>query len=145
MDINMKKIIMISLLIASSLTYAQTPTVLPDIVKLQGPYNVSIEQVQRSDVHLYIPDGGVATISLEGNDTFDTATDNTNQLTPKIHKSGKTVLIKSDVNNGLSFSMSLVTKCGKSVSLTIHGLSNKSKPEDVKPKLFITDSNCIPL
>ena len=138
----MIKIITSSLLLASSLTYAQTPSILPDIVKLQGPYTISMELVQKSDVHLYIPDGGVATISLEGNDVFDTATDNTNQLISEIHKSGKTVLVKSEANGGASYSMGLVTKCGKAISITIHGLSNQTKPKTVKPKLFITSANC---
>ena len=59
----MIKIIASSLLLASSLTYAQAPSKLPDIVQLQGPYSISMAQVQKSDVHLYIPSGGVATIS----------------------------------------------------------------------------------
>jgi len=138
----MKKITATSLLLASSLTYAQTPLILPDIVKLQGPYSISMELVQKSDVHLYIPDGGVATISLEGDDVFDTATDNTNYISAVIHKSGKAVLVKSDANGGYSYSIGLVTKCGKAVSVTIHGLPASTKPKTVKPKLFITSANC---
>ena len=138
----MKKIITSFLLLTSFIVSAQTPSTIPDIVKLQGPYNISMELVQKSDVHLYIPDGGVATISLEGNDSFDTATDNTNRISAEIHKSGKAVLVKSDADGGYSYSIGLVTKCGKAISVTIHGLSPSTKPETVKPKLFITSANC---
>jgi len=122
---------------------ANTPITLPDVVQLQGPYNATMAEVQASDVHLYVPDYGVATITLEGNDTFDTFTSNTQEIKGEIHKTGKTVLIKSRVSAGHSMSLGIVTKCGKGISITIHGLSYKeAEPAQIKPKLFINSANC---
>ena len=139
---NMRKLLVLSLLSASSSVIAQDTKTTPDLVQLQGTYNASIEQVQQSVVNMYVPDGGVAVIDITGKDRFLSYTKNTNQLKAEIKSSGKTVAIKSDVDNGYTHTLSLETLCGRSVSVNIVGLTSKVTPDKIKPKLLISALSC---
>jgi hypothetical protein len=138
----MKKLLILSLLITSSLANAQEVTTTPDVVQLQGSYNATIDQVQKSVVNMYVPDGGVAVIDITGQDRFLSYTKNTNQMSVEIKSAGKTVAIKSDVDNGYTQTISIETLCGRSVSVNIIGLSSKTTPDTIKPKLLISTPSC---
>tara|TARA_R110002060_G_scaffold23774_1_gene32358 strand:+ start:180 stop:596 length:417 start_codon:yes stop_codon:yes gene_type:complete len=138
----MKKLLTLPLLITSSLINAQEVTTTPDVVQLQGSYNATIEQVQKSVVNMYVPDGGVAVIDITGQDRFLSYTKNTNQMSVEIKSAGKTVAIKSDVDNGYTQTISIETLCGRSVSVNIIGLSSKTTPDTIKPKLLISAPSC---
>ena len=131
-----------SLILVSGFALAQTPKTVPDIVQLQGSYNATIEQIQQSVVNMYVPDGGVAVIDITGQDRFLSYTKNTNYLKPEIKSSGKTVSIKSDVDDGYTHTLALETLCGRSVSVNIIGLSSKNTPDKIKPKLLISAKGC---
>ena len=139
----MKKLIIILLLFPLFDANAESDKLLPDLVQLNAPYNATMEVVKKSDVHIYLPHGSVATISLDGSAKFDTATSHTVYLSTEIHKSGKSVLVKSKVKSGNAFSIGLVTTCGETVSVTIHGLANSVDPLLIKPRLHIASANCI--
>ena len=138
----MRKLLVLSLLSASSSVIAQDTKTTPDLVQLQGTYNASIEQVQQSVVNMYVPDGGVAVIDITGQDRFLSYTKNTNQMGVEIKSSGKTVAIKSDVNDGDTYPLSIETLCGRSVSVNIIGLTSEVTPDKIKPKLLISASSC---
>jgi hypothetical protein len=138
----MKKLLILSLLITSSLANAQKVTTTPDVVQLQGSYNATIEQVQKSVVNMYVPDGGVAVIDITGQDRFLSYTKNTNQMSVEIKSAGKTVAIKSDVDNGYTQTISIETLCGRSVSVNVIGLTSKTTPDTIKPKLLISAPSC---
>lgn len=138
----MLRLLVPSLLVVSGFTLAQTPKTTPDVVQLQGSYNASIKQVQQSVVNMYVPDGGVAVIDITGQDRFLSYTKNTNYLKADIKSSGKTVAIKSDVDDGYTQTLSLETLCGRSVSVNIIGLSSKVTPDNIKPKLLISAPSC---
>ena len=138
----MKKLIALPFLITSTIAFAQTPITASDVVQLQGPYNATIEQVQKSVVNMYVPDGGVAVIDITGQDRFLSYTKNTNQMSVEIKSAGKTVAIKSDVDNGYTQTISIETLCGRSVSVNIIGLSSKTTPDTIKPKLLISAPSC---
>ncbi|SQH77829.1 exported protein of unknown function [Shewanella benthica] len=138
----MIKILSLLLILASGFSLAQTPQVVSDVVQLQGPYSASIEQVQKSVVNMYIPDGGVAVIDITGQDRFVSYTKNSTSLDVEIKSSGKTVSIKSSVDNGYTNTLSVETLCGRSVSINIIGLSSKVTPETIKPKLLILAPSC---
>lgn len=138
----MLKIITPILILASGLALAQTPKTVPDVVQLQGSYSAAIEQVQKSVVNMYVPDGGVAVIDITGQDRFLSYTKNTNYLKAEIKSSGKTVAIKSDVDDGYTQTLAFETLCGRSVSVNIIGLSSKVTPETIKPKLLISAPSC---
>ena len=139
---NMLKLLTPVLLLTSGFALAQTPKTVPDVVQLQGTYNATIEQVQKSVVNMYVPDGGVAVIDITGKDRFLSYTKNTNQMGVEIKSSGKTVAIKSDVNDGDTYPLSIETLCGRSVSVNIIGLTSEVTPNKIKPKLLISASSC---
>ena len=64
------------------------------------------------------------------------------KLAHQIKSSGKTVAIKSDVDNGYTHTLSLETLCGRSVSVNIVGLTSKVTPDKIKPKLLISALSC---
>ena len=138
----MKKLLIVSLLIIASLANAQEVTTTPDVVQLQGSYNATIEQVQQSVVNMYVPDGGVVVIDITGQDRFLSYTKNTNQMSVVIKSAGKTVAIKSDVDNGYTQTIALETLCGRSVSVNVIGLTSKTAPDTIKPKLLISAPSC---
>lgn len=139
---NMNKFLALSVSLVSGFALAQTPKEVSDVVQLQGSYNASIEQVQKSVVNMYVPDGGVTVIDITGQDRFLSYTKNTNYLKADIKSSGKTVTIKSDVDDGYTQTLSLETLCGRSVSVNIIGLSSKVTPDNIKPKLLISAPSC---
>jgi flagellar biosynthesis/type III secretory pathway M-ring protein FliF/YscJ len=138
----MLKFLSLILLFTSSFALAETPKTVSDVVQLQGSYNATIEQVQQSVVNMYVPDGGVAVIDITGQDRFLSYTKNTNQMNVEIKSAGKTVAIKSDVDNGYTQTISIETLCGRSVSVNIIGLSSKTTPDTIKPKLLISAPSC---
>jgi len=139
---NMIKLFSPSLFLISGFALAQTPKAVSDIVQLQGPYNATMEQVQKSVVNMYVPDGGVVVIDMTGQDRFLSFSKNTTYLKPEIKSSGKTVSVKSDVDDGYTQTLALETLCGRSVSVNIIGLSSKVTPDTIKPKLLITAPSC---
>lgn len=136
-----KSIIMGALLCASALVSANEK-LLPSLVQLNEPYTANMDLVIQSDVHIYVTYGSTATVSLEGTAVFDSAVVNTTRLSTTIHKSGKSVLIKNNANAGDAFSLGLVTNCGQTVSITVHGLANDVDANLIKPKLHILAANC---
>jgi flagellar biosynthesis/type III secretory pathway M-ring protein FliF/YscJ len=138
----MLKFLSLILLFTSSFALAETPKTVSDVVQLQGSYNATIEQVQQSVVNMYVPDGGVAVIDITGQDRFLTYTKNTNQMNVEIKSAGKTVAIKSDVDNGYTQTISIETLCGRSVSVNIIGITSKTTPDTIKPKLLISAPSC---
>ena len=138
----MRKFLPLLLLLLSGLTLADTPKIVSDVVQLQGSYNATIEQVQQSVVNMYVPDGGVVVIDITGQDRFLSYTKNTNQMSVEIKSAGKTVAIKSDVDNGYTQTIAIETLCGRSVSVNIIGLSSKVTPDTIKPKLLISALSC---
>ena len=138
----LKSVLFASVFMSFTVT-ANTPTLVKDVVQLQGPYNVSMDELKSSIVHLWVPDNGVAFVALEGADKFDAFQKNTSALSGDIHETGKVVTIKSSVNDGDLSSVGLTTKCGKSISIVIHGIKNDGiKPDQIKPRLFINSANC---
>jgi flagellar biosynthesis/type III secretory pathway M-ring protein FliF/YscJ len=138
----MLKFLSLILLFTSSFALAETPKTVSDVVQLQGSYNATIEQVQKSVVNMYVPDGGVAVIDITGQDRFLSYTKNTNQMSVEIKSAGKTVAIKSDVDNGYTQTISIETLCGRSVSVNIIGITSKTTPDTIKPKLLISAPSC---
>ncbi|QQX80734.1 hypothetical protein JK628_02345 [Shewanella sp. KX20019] len=136
------KLLALPLIIVSGFSLAQTPQVVSDVVQLQGPYSASIDQVQKSVVNMYVPDGGVAVLDITGQDRFVSYTKNSSSLALEIKSSGRTVSIKSNVDNGHTHTLAVETLCGRSVSINIIGLSSKITPETIKPKLLISAPSC---
>ncbi|UUO22396.1 hypothetical protein FGD67_03620 [Colwellia sp. M166] len=138
----MLKLLIPVLLLSSGLTLAQTPKTVSDVVQLQGSYNATIEQVQKNVVNMYVPDGGVAVLDITGQDRFLSYTKNTTYMKVEIKSSGKTVAIKSDVDDGYTYSLAVETLCGRSISVNIIGISSKNTPDKIKPKLLISAPSC---
>ena len=138
----MLKLLIPVLLLSSGLTLAQTPKTVSDVVQLQGSYNATIEQVQKNVVNMYVPDGGVAVLDITGQDRFLSYTKNTTYMKVEIKSSGKTVAIKSDVDDGYTYSLAIETLCGRSISVNIIGISSKNTPDKIKPKLLISAPSC---
>jgi len=139
---NMLKFLTPALLLTSGFSLAQTPRTVSDVVQLQGSYNATIEQVQKNVVNMYVPDGGVVVIDITGQDRFLSYTKNTNQMNIEIKSAGRTVAIKSDVNDGTTYPLAIETLCGRSISVNIIGLSSKVTPDTIKPKLLISAPSC---
>lgn len=139
---NMLKLLTPILLLTSGLALAQTAKIVPDVVQLQGSYNATIEQVQNNVVNMYVPDGGVAVLDITGQDRFLSYTKNTTYMNVEIKSSGKTVAIKSDVDDGYTYSLAIETLCGRSISVNIIGISSKNTPDKIKPKLLISAPSC---
>ena len=138
----MLKLLIPVLLLSSGLTLAQTPKTVSDVVQLQGSYNATIEQVQKNVVNMYVPDGGVAVLDITGQDRFLSYTKNTTYMKVEIKSSAKTVAIKSDVDDGYTYSLAVETLCGRSISVNIIGISSKNTPDKIKPKLLISAPSC---
>jgi hypothetical protein len=138
----MLKLLTPILVLSSGLALAQTPKAVSDVVQLQGSYNATIEQVQNNVVNLYVPDGGVAVLDITGQDRFLSYTQNTTYMKVEIKSSGKTVAIKSDVDDGYTYSLAIETLCGRSISVNIIGISPKNTPDKIKPKLLISAPSC---
>jgi hypothetical protein len=138
----MLKLLIPVLLLGSGLTLAQTPKTVSDVVQLQGSYNATIEDVQKNVVNMYVPDGGVAVLDITGQDRFLSYTKNTTYMNVEIKSSGKTVAIKTDVDDGYTHTLAIETLCGRSISVNIIGLSSKVTPDTIKPKLLITAPSC---
>jgi len=138
----MLKISTFILLLTSGFVFAQTPKTVSDIVQLQGSYNTTIEEVQKNVVNMYVPDGGVAVLDITGQDRFLSYTQNTNYMKVEIKSSGKTVAIKSDVDDGYTYSLAIETLCGRSISVNIVGISSNTTPDKIKPKLLISAPSC---
>jgi len=142
MERKMLKISTFILLLTSGFVFAQTPKTVSDIVQLQGSYNTTIEEVQKNVVNMYVPDGGVAVLDITGQDRFLSYTQNTNYMKVEIKSSGKTVAIKSDVDDGYTYSLAIETLCGRSISVNIVGISSNTTPDKIKPKLLISAPSC---
>jgi hypothetical protein len=142
MERKMLKISTFILLLTSGFVFAQTPKTVSDVVQLQGSYNVTIEEVQKNVVNMYVPDGGVAVLDITGQDRFLSYTKNTTYMKVEIKSSGKTVAIKSDVDDGYTYSLAIETLCGRSISVSIIGLSSNITPDKIKPKLLISAPSC---
>ena len=138
----MLKLLTPILVLSSGLALAQTPKTVSDVVQLQGSYNATIEDVQKNVVNMYVPDGGVAALDITGQDRFLSYTKNTTYMKVEIKSSGKTVAIKSDVDDGYTYSLALETLCGRSISVNIIGISSKNTPDKIKPKLLISAPSC---
>lgn len=139
---NMLKLLTPILVLSSGLALAQTPKTVSDVVQLQGSYNATIEDVQKNVVNMYVPDGGVAVLDIRGQDRFLSYTKNTTYMNVEIKSSGKTVAIKSDVDDGYTYSLAIETLCGRSISVNIIGISSKNTPDKIKPKLLISAPSC---
>ena len=139
---NMLKLLTPILVLSSGLALAQTPKTVSDVVQLQGSYNATIEDVQKNVVNMYVPDGGVAVIDITGQDRFLSYTKNTTYMNVEIKSSGKAVAIKSDVDDGYTYSLAIETLCGRSISVNIIGISSKNTPDKIKPKLLISAPSC---
>lgn len=139
---NMLKLLTPILVLSSGLALAQTPKTVSDVVQLQGSYNATIEDVHKNVVNMYVPDGGVAVLDITGQDRFLSYTKNTTYMNVKIKSSGKTVAIKSDVDDGYTYSLAIETLCGRSISVNIIGISSKNTPDKIKPKLLISAPSC---
>ena len=139
---NMLKLLTPILVLSSGLALAQTPKTVSDVVQLQGSYNATIEDVQKNVVNMYVPDGGVAVLDITGQDRFLSYTKNTTYMNVEIKSSGKTVAIKSDVDDGYTYSLAIETLCGRSISVNIIGISSKNTPDKIKPKLLISAPSC---
>ena len=139
----MKKLFLLPLLLlASNASLAKTPETLPDIIQLQGPYNVTIEQAQKSVVNLYVPDNGAAAVDITGPDKFISYTKNSNSIEVEIKSKGKIAAIMSSLDPKEVSTISLETECGRSIAVKIIGLSTKSDPSKVRPKLLATATSC---
>lgn len=138
----MLKLLTPILVLSSGLAFAQTPKTVSDVVQLQGSYNATIEDVQKNVVNMYVPDGGVAVLDITGQDRFLSYTKNTTYMNVEIKSSGKTVAIKSDVDDGYTYSLAIETLCGRSISVNIIGISSKNTPDKIKPKLLISAPSC---
>ncbi|GIU03509.1 hypothetical protein TUM4261_01270 [Shewanella sp. c952] len=136
------KLLTLPLILVSGFSLAEEPQIISDVVQLQGPYSASIDQVQKSVVNMYVPDGGVAVLDITGQDRFVSYTKNTTALSLEIKSSGKTVTIKSSVDDGKTNTLAVETLCGRSVSINIVGLSSKVTPDTIKPKLLISAPSC---
>tara|TARA_B100001059_G_scaffold113661_1_gene113818 strand:+ start:6663 stop:7082 length:420 start_codon:yes stop_codon:yes gene_type:complete len=139
----MKKLFLLPLLLlASNASLAKTPETIPDIIQLQGPYNVTIEQAQKSVVNLYVPYRGTAAVDITGPDKFISYTKNSNLLKVEIKSKGKIAAIQSSLDSKEVSTISLETECGRSIAVKIIGLSIKSDPSKVRPKLLATATSC---
>ncbi len=138
----MLKLLTPILVLSSGLALAQTPKTVSDVVQLQGSYSATIEDVQKNVVNMYVPDGGVAVLDITGQDRFLSYTKNTTYMNVEIKSSGKTVAIKSDVDDGYTYSLAIETLCGRSISVNIIGISSKNTPDKIKPKLLISAPSC---
>ncbi|MEH6595204.1 MAG: hypothetical protein V7736_06610 [Colwellia polaris] len=138
----MLKLLTPILVLSSGFALAQTPKTVSDVVQLQGSYNATIEDVQKNVVNMYVPDGGVAVLDITGQDRFLSYTQNTTYMNVEIKSSGKTVAIKSDVDDGYTYSLAIETLCGRSISVNIIGISSKNTPDKIKPKLLISAPSC---
>jgi hypothetical protein len=139
----MKKLFLLPLfLLASNASLAKTPETIPDIIQLQGPYNVTIEQAQKSVVNLYVPDNGAAAVDITGPDKFISFTKNSNYVNVEIKSKGKIATIQSSLNAKEISTISLETECGRSIAIKIVGLSVKGDPSKVRPKLLAAATSC---
>ncbi len=139
------KIVTLTSIICSILfsffTYAADVPLVRDVVKLLGPYNVSMQDVAKSQVVLYIPKYGIGTITLEGGDKFSEANENSSAFDLIIDKSNKNVTVKNSLSVGEYTTFNALTLCGKSVSVTVKSVSSSNKEStQEQPKLFIYDA-----
>ncbi|TMP77689.1 hypothetical protein [Pseudoalteromonas sp. S983] len=139
----MKKLFLLPLLLLTSNTsLAKNPEKIPDILQLQGPYNVTIEQAQKSVVNLYVPEYGAAAVDITGPDKFISYTKNSTRLKVEIKSKGKIATIQSSLDPKQISTISLETECGRSIAVKIIGLSTKSDPSKIRPKLLATATSC---
>ncbi|MZI94145.1 hypothetical protein F9817_13175 [Vibrio sp. CAIM 722] len=138
----MKKYLMTAVVLLSTSVFAKSPSVLPDVVQLIGPYSITAEQAMNSHVNLYVTNDSIATIGIDRGDSFESEHNNSGRISSTITKNKKAVIIKNNLKPGEKSTVAIITECGISISVTINSLDKKIETKEIKPKLQISSKAC---
>lgn len=113
-----------------------------EVVQLIGNYVVDKDKAQSSIINLYLPTKSVATVGINGGDSFDTVEEIHDNITAKYSSNKSSLFIKNSMSDGDITTIGASTKCGVSLSIVIHHIDIKAEDKNIQPKILINSKGC---